>query len=230
MMLAACGSGSNNNNTTSPGSATTAEAAASFKDTVPKAISGNPEQTYVLEDLLRVKDENELKTRFGAQHVINDTIWGPEGTWYIGTILLKGTTNEVEIAWKDTLSHKEMAFARVHGRYMNGGELRYDTRWKSSSGVQLGMTTSELEGINGGAFLFSGFDWDYGGYVTSWEKGSLDKKGVLAMLAYGASTNLSELEMREVSGDKSVRSDNAIVKRILPKVYELTVNETAAGH
>jgi hypothetical protein len=35
--------------------------------------------------------------------------------------------------------------------------------------------------------------------------------------------------MKEVSGDKSIRSDNTTIRRILPKVYELTVNETAVG-
>jgi hypothetical protein len=91
------------------------------------------------------------------------------------------------------------------------------------------MSTVQLEGVNGGPFLFSGFDWDYGGYVTSWEKGSLGNKGLLATLAYDATVTLSELEMKEVSGDKSIRSDNTTIRRILPKVYELTVNETAVG-
>lgn len=36
------------------------------------------------------------------------------------------------------------------------------------------MTLQQLEKINGGPFVLTGFGWDYGGMVASWERGRLN--------------------------------------------------------
>lgn len=45
--------------------------------------------------------------------------------------------------------------------------------WVGPMGLKLGMTSLELERLNGKPFRFLGFEWDYGGYVSNWTEGTL---------------------------------------------------------
>ena len=138
-----------------------------------------------LEALLAVKDEAELKSKFGADHVKYDTIWGPEGSYDMGSYIDKGTKDEVQIYWKDSLHRSGVATVSVHARYHADGSYDFSGKWFSESGVKLGMTTGELEKLNGKSFSFSGFGWDYGGGVMGWNKGKLDNYKVGVGLTEG---------------------------------------------
>jgi hypothetical protein len=49
-------------------------------------------------------------------------------------------------------------------------------RWHLRKPFALVMTLSQLQKLNGRPFLFNGFGWDYGGLVTSWDGGKLEKR------------------------------------------------------
>ncbi len=49
------------------------------------------------------------------------------------------------------------------------------SRWRGPLGLRVGMTSVELQQLNGRPYRFLGFDWDYGGYVSHWSGGSLEK-------------------------------------------------------
>ena len=177
-----------------------------------------------LEDLLKIKNEAGLKAKFGEEHISYDTIWGPEGSFTMGTYIDKGTNDEVEIYWEDSLGRSGIASASVHAQWKENGDYDYKSKWISASGVKLGMTTDELEKLNGKPFTFSGFGWDYGGGVMSWKDGKLEKFGVGVTLTDGDERNSTEEELNEILGDQEVKSDNVVVKKTQPRVNAFSVH------
>src|ERR1041385_902015 len=72
------------------------------RDTMAYDITRPNGQNY-LEDLLEIKDEKELITKFGKARVSYDTIWGEEGMFTMGTFLDENTKDEVQFMWQDSL-------------------------------------------------------------------------------------------------------------------------------
>jgi hypothetical protein len=69
------------------------------------------------------------------------------------------------------------------------------------------MDIAALEKLNGKPFSFSGFDWDLGGWVTNWNGGQLEGKGLMIRLSgegYGA----------ELSGDRTLNSNDPAVAKL----------------
>jgi hypothetical protein len=176
-----------------------------------------------LESFLSIKDEADLKSKFGADHVKYDTVWGGEGAFDMGTYLDKGTNDEVEILWKDSLHRSGPASISVHAKYNPEGNYNYACKWSSKTGVKLGMTTDELEKLNQKTFSFSGFGWDYGGGVMGWNNGKLEDSHVGVTLTEAVDSKVSEDEMTQILGDQEIRSDNKVVKKVQPRVVSLSV-------
>jgi len=82
---------------------------------------------------------------------------------------------------------------------------------EAGTGVRVGTSLGELNRLNGRAFEFSGFDWDfdwdYGGYVSDWKGGKLE--GLTLQLVYGAEVMYDEDQsfLAVAVGDQSVQSD-----------------------
>lgn len=86
-----------------------------------------------------------------------------EGFCVPGALLFADTDDELEIAWQDSARTR---ISMVTARRTAG-------RWATPAGVRVGTTLAELEELNGGPFTLSGFGWDYGGGLGSWENGRL---------------------------------------------------------
>ncbi|MCA9788861.1 MAG: hypothetical protein KC462_03770, partial [Cyanobacteria bacterium HKST-UBA05] len=56
----------------------------------------------------------------------------------------------------------------------HGATVMPTSQWHTPQGVRVGSTVADVELANGKPFKLYGIDWDYGGNVTSWEKGTLD--------------------------------------------------------
>jgi hypothetical protein len=177
-----------------------------------------------LEDLLALNSEAQLKTMYGASRVTWDTIWGAEGMFEMGTFLDKGTKDEVHIFWGDEHRGSGVLSAGVETYYDKRGNADYSNKWSSATGIRLGMTTDELERLNGKPFAFSGFGWDYGGGVMDWNNGKLQDEAVGVTLSEGGDApQISEPEMEQILGDHDVMSDNPVVKKVKPRVVRITV-------
>lgn len=178
-----------------------------------------------LETLLSIKSEAELKEKFGADRVKFDTIWGAEGNFGFGTYLDKGTKDEVQIMWADSLRTGGVMSAMAVAFYdQKTGNYIFDNRWSSEMGVKIGTTTDELEKLNGKPFVFSGFGWDYGGGIMDWKGGKLGIEGIGIALTEDLAVNeIPEKEYEQILGDQDVRSDHPVVKKVQPKVYRITV-------
>jgi len=96
--------------------------------------------------------------------------------------------------------------------------------------VTIGTTLRELERLNGKPFRMFGFWWDYGGEVSSWEGGELEREffheaGSQLVVRLGgrewSSALLTEEEAGAVSGEKEVPSDHPVMQKINPEVVVL---------
>lgn len=191
-------------------------------DSVPgNNIAGT--NNFILEELLAVADEAALKKQFGEAAVRHDTIWGPEGMFFMGTLLFPGTEDEVEISWEDTVKNAKMLSAQTTWHMDDNGNWKKASRWKSQTGIKLGTTLKELEKLNESPFKFYGFGWDYGGMVSGWENGKLNEKRVFIELGT-ASTQYNTPAYEKLLGDGEFRSDDANAQTINPVVVELSVS------
>jgi hypothetical protein len=163
--------------------------------------------------------EAELRKIYGKENVTTTEISLGEGETQTGTVLFGGQPNKkAEITWKDSENKKNPAMVRIYGD---------KSLWKTSEGISLGTTLKELERINGGEFILTGFKWDYQGTVIDWKKGALEKKlnkngRVLLRLIPNDKIRLSAQEDRAVTGDKPISSKNSVMQKINPQVYEIS--------
>lgn len=121
-----------------------------------------------------------------------------EGDATPGLILFADTDDEILLGYDDNISTEKPAFITIE---------RENSPWKTEEGIALGMDLAALEKLNGKPFSFSGFDWDLGGWVTNWNGGQLEGKGLMIRISgegYGA----------ELSGDRTINSNDPAVGKM----------------
>jgi hypothetical protein len=129
-----------------------------------------------------------------------------EGMCAPGTLVFDGTPDAIELAWQDE-GRTRIAFVRTRTA---GG------RWRTARGVRIGTPLATLERLAGNPITFSGFGWDYGGR-TSWREDGGEVAIGLAVDPTG------EPPASEISGDREVRSDHPVIRRLRIAVDEITV-------
>jgi hypothetical protein len=99
--------------------------------------------------------------------------------------------------------------------------------WRLPNEITTGTSLIELEKLNGKVFKMSGFDWDYGGNILSWNNGKLEsllksksgKVSATACLAPPKDKNSTD----ELSGDKEILSSNASMHKLNPVVVTISI-------
>ena len=165
-----------------------------------------------LESLLKRKDTlASAQARLGAENVVAQTLTGAEGETASGWVLFPSDpTRKIEVWLDDGGEHPDTL---VVGQGATG--------WTRADGVRVGMSSAELEELNGLAYAFYGFEWDYGGTVTDWRAGSLYVGGA----AQGSVTLCppADAPNNYPSGDTEFMSDDARLKANPAVVCEFTV-------
>jgi hypothetical protein len=182
--------------------------------TVPKTTDDPKDTTVVLGPDFRVgpltKDMTllGLKTLFGKAMQTAE-LDGPEGTTLEGLKVHAGTERELHLVLEQEGDEKYATEAILVGK-----------AWTFTNGLKEGMTVEELQKLNGKPFKLSGFDWDYGGFVTSFEGGALENAGVIIRFS-----PTGEGYSEKLSGDQTILSTNKLLKTAKAKVTgPLTVN------
>lgn len=182
-----------------------------------------------LEDVLEIQSEKDLITKYGQESVSYDTIWGAEGFYTMGTLLRTDEQSHVEIMWLDSAKRLGMVSATLVSDEDYYAEKIDAGKWKSCTGVALGMSLADVEAINGKPFQFSGFGWDYGGGIISWQGGKLDNRGFTIQIAEGpGDEQMSETEANSVLGDITVMSNDPTARKLKPRVWSISVAKTEA--
>lgn len=159
-----------------------------------------------------------LRIRYGADAVVDEDVPLGEGQTERGAIIHPtDATRRAYVYFVDGNVNRTISAIYVR----DPGSL-----WAGPMGLRLGMTTVDLDRLNGKPFRFLGFDWDYGGYVSNWTEGSLATSflppGMLAVRL--EPPELAEGEQRPEgypSGDSEFPSDLASVKAQPPIVSEI---------
>ncbi|HRX14782.1 MAG TPA: SH3 domain-containing protein [Spirochaetota bacterium] len=163
--------------------------------------------------------ETSLIEEVGEENIRRKQIPAGEGEFENGHVLYENSNDEMEILWS---GQYEKPVTTVILRKKN-------SKWKTAEGITVGMTLEELEKINGKPVIFLGFDWDYGGYVMSFNGGVLEKyKGLLNIrIYYTQETDTESIDFNEYSqviGDREIVSDNPVLKKMKIEIIEMRIN------
>ena len=93
-----------------------------------------------------------------------------------------------------------------------------DGPYHTANGLKIGSTLEALLKINGKKIIFSGFDWDYGGYIQDYGMGVLQESPV------GFHLTIDEDGGTELSGDTEFNTDMPEVKKNLTKIKISTLS------
>lgn len=151
----------------------------------------------------------DLVKLFGAANVKNATLYEAEGETVPGSILFdKDPKRRLEVIWtKD----KHIQFLKFYGA---------SSVWHTAEGISLGTSLARLESLNGKAFKFSGFGWDYGGQVLDWQGGKLQTalKNIWPTLDPGPNDDYTG-----VTGDGEFFSNDVLKKKMHITIAQLRV-------
>ena len=153
-----------------------------------------------------------LKKIYGDLPVTDSTIMGPEGIDTLEvTYIHPGTEKELLIYWKDSLYHKTIGAIESY---------QPNAPYKTAQGLKIGSTLKELLEINQKPITFSGFGWDYGGYIMSYNKGRLDSSRINFRLEGDEKLPMG------LDGDSDFNTDMPLVTNNLHliRVYAMTLN------
>src|ERR1700761_398773 len=113
----------------------------------------------------------DLVRLFGAKNVQEGDIVGSDGGIQAGTIVF-GDQPDASLA---VLWVYEGPDAHVRSIvFCQGSESAEKCRWHTEERISFGTDLKTLERLNGHKFKLNGFDWGYGGVITSWEGGRLE--------------------------------------------------------
>ncbi|MFK5923162.1 MAG: hypothetical protein QM496_13370 [Verrucomicrobiota bacterium] len=153
--------------------------------------------------------EEDLIKIYGKENVKRQKLPVGEGMFVEGAVLFPGTKNELLIEWKGELKNPE----RITISSPKGS-------WRFSNGLKIGDSLEEVEKYNAAVFRLSGFEWDYPGRTTSWEKGKLSKN---LQLDFATDKELAESDAQKIAGDGTFKSSNKVMKKMKLKVKTIFI-------
>lgn len=169
--------------------------------------------TESLDAVLNCGTKDSLIAKFGKDQLILDTVIVYHMDSLQASILYPNSPNQVEIFYKnDSIQDVKIA-----------GE---SSQWKTDSGLYLGETLKEVQKANGKHFTISGFDWNYGGVVVSWEGGKLggDELSHLAKFSNIEGKNgVSEEDYQQVKGEMEFDIRHEIIQSLNPILVEIAL-------
>lgn len=147
----------------------------------------------------RKTDYESLKKQFGASNVKDERICGPECADSIDvTIVYPTTAKEIVVYWRDSAYHRTIEMVETG---------QPGSPYHTASGIKIGSTLGDIHKVYGGKLRFSGFGWDYGGYVSSYGDGPLDGSRLGIRLDFAQHPGSDSLY-----GDRELNTDMPIVK------------------
>ncbi len=178
-----------------------------------------------LEDILACVSFDGLVKKYGEANIKKEVmIETGEGQFKV-TKLFPDTEKEVEIYWKDGKEYQQIQDVIVRVRFTKDEKTDLSSPWSSKDGIHLGMPLSEIVQLNGKTFTITGFGWDLGGSVVSWEGGKLANKNINLRFNDFSDDNggLTEAEFTAISGELEFDVLHASIKKLNPLVDQVSV-------
>lgn len=155
-----------------------------------------------------------LLRRFG-RNARKETVPGPEGETFEALVLYP----------RDSRRRIEVTFADARMLRPASVTLRSGSSVWSMAGLRLGDSLDRVATRNGRDFTLSGFEWDYGGYVTDLKGGALASLpgGCTITLRFSLPANLMSTP-EALMGDVQLQSNNPALRRVRPVVSQMALN------
>lgn len=177
------------------------------------------DSNFVLENILELKTFGAIEKKFGKANLKKDTtIAGPEGSTINVSILFPKTANEVKLYWAEKEKYNKLGDVVI-----NCDSPGYAGKWHSELGLQVGQNLEKVLALNEKPFTISGFGWDYGGHIVSWEGGKLDAKNQTGRFSDFGRNKISDAEYQSISGDTEFNVSLGAIKKLNPVLTELRV-------
>jgi hypothetical protein len=145
----------------------------------------------------RTTTKAQLVKLFGQQNVQDARLQRAEGETVPGTVLYgQDKKRRLEITWTKNAVVQDV---QIKGK---------SSLWHTTEGISLGTTLADLQRLNAKPFKFSGFGWDYGGQILSWEKGKLERslKGLWCALEMEIDPPPPKADQKALVGDRELYS------------------------
>lgn len=187
------------------------------------AQSADQTEELTCNNIVKAEDTAETITSRYKNEAAIEEISGAEGeTAKVLTLFGKDASRKLNISFMDDDMTKLSAIGPAEGA----------THW-TVAGLTLGSPLADVVKANGGKFEISGFEWDYGGYVTDLKGGRLSaiEGGCMMMIRF----NPPEGQDIPASllGERSVSSSDAKLARLNPHVSDIQLgwaNEDSGGN
>lgn len=105
----------------------------------------------------------EAQIAYGKDQVKKQKLFIQEGETRDGFVVFPNQPNQLECFTDDK---GKIELIRITGK---------GSSWHTAEGIRIGTMLEKLVELNGRPIEFTGFGWDYGGGVTSFSKGALEK-------------------------------------------------------
>jgi hypothetical protein len=162
--------------------------------------------------------EARLVAAFGKANVAFEEVDGPEGTKEMATVVFgKDPKRRLTVRWDEEKKRQRP----LH--------IELGPAWRLANGLRRELSLAEVEALNGRPFALSGFEWDFGGYVTDWKKGRLERLpgGCNAIVGFGPDEAAPSTARDTVSGDATFASDSKAMRAVKPRVGIISVGYPA---
>lgn len=163
--------------------------------------------------------EKALNANFGAKNIKQEKITLAEGEERPGTVIYPDKPKwRASVVWKNAKKRDSAELIIVSDK---------PSSWRVSNGITTGTTLLELEKMNGKPFKFSGFDWDMGGNVVSWNGGKLEKelksKSGKVSIGVQLAPPAGKTTPNGLSGDQDILSSDPRARKLNPVVDSLSI-------
>lgn len=177
--------------------------------------------------------EASVEALFGEENVVPVDVGTGEGDTEPGTIVFPNDdTRRLHILWRDANTRQHPWWIIVYGE---------NSRWKTASGITIGMSLKALERLNTKPFRLLGFGHDGSGIVTHCGDGVLTELGYpipvrdgieaigcklsASLSPYGGSREGARKRelLGRVSGDSEFSSGHPAMQALNPRIDRMTV-------
>ena len=183
--------------------------------TVPEGIA--PTEAFLLETAVKQSDTFEsLQKQYGETNIVKTELPGAEGETSQGWMLFPKDPEKKLLIYLDANDlHPDSIISKG-----------LTSKWQLSNSIKLGTDIKALQALNQKTFSFYGFYWDYGGVISDWNGGTLDKKA-----ADGSHIGMNlcppentKLPDNYLSGDGTFNSNDPMAMKFPPLVCEIRLS------
>ncbi|MEM6878153.1 MAG: hypothetical protein AAF544_06335 [Bacteroidota bacterium] len=153
-------------------------------------------------------------TALYGENVEPDSLYFPDGVVVAGYRVFADTPNELEVLEPESSTGYDEVMSVI----------RSAGNWKSAEGIYVGMPLEELVRINGAPVNFSGFAWDYGGFISDFNQGNILDAGLRLDIVYDEEESM-DLPI-DIMGEVQLNSDDPILKDVPIVVSEMSITNT----